>query len=66
MIVTSKKVALRSSLEVRPNVIDWLDKGEEVKRVDDKNYYNGLFDYVYYKVKTKGGVEGYVRAGALE
>lgn len=66
MKVITKKLAVRASVDENFLVHEWLKEGDTVTRVDDKKYYDGLFDYIYYKVRTKGGTVGYVRRDAVK
>ena len=66
MKVITKKLAVRASVDENFLVNEWLKEGDTVTRVDNTNYYDGLFDYIYYKIRTKGGVVGYVRRDAVK
>lgn len=66
MKVKTKKLAVRASVDENFMVHCWLREGDEVTRVDNRSYYDGLFDYIYYKIRTKEGIVGYVRRDALK
>lgn len=66
MKVVVKKLALRSALDDHFRIEKWLEMGDEVTKLDAKIYYHGILDQPYYRVKTKGGIEGYVRAEAVK